>query len=329
VQLALVTPVVTRLPRAHASWESDAGIEEIARIARVADELGYHHVTCSEHVGIPVNVAAVRGATYWDPLSVFGYLAAITTRLRFTTFVLVLGYHHPLEIVKRYGTLDRVCGGRLILGVGVGSLKEEFDLIGARFDDRGARGDDAIRALKASFGRSEPEYRGTHYAYSGFVIDPTSIQTDMPIWVGGRTARSLRRAIELGDGWAPFGLTVEEMAAMLARARETEAWAARSTPIEIALQPGPLDPVGDPEGTRTRITQLEAIGATLVEARFRHRSPEHFVEQMHALRELVASSLCPAASQVNPAARSPSRSPGRPLRTWSGSRSGRPWPRGG
>ena len=76
---------------------------------------------------------------YWDPLATFGYLAARTERIRFATHVLVLAYHHPLEIAKRYGTLDRVSNGRVILGVGVGTLKEEFDLIGAPFDDRGPR----------------------------------------------------------------------------------------------------------------------------------------------------------------------------------------------
>jgi len=208
MQLGIVTPVFTRVPGSHASWEADAGIEEAARIVVKAEELGYHHATCSEHIGIPTEVAKVRGFTYWDPLSTFGYLSAVTSRLRFLTFVLVLGYHHPMELVKRYGTLDRVSGGRLILGVGVGSLKEEFELIGAEFDDRGARGDDAIRALRASFGQEMPEYHGEYYDYEGFVMEPHSIQTDLPIWIGGRTYRSLRRAMELGDGWVPFGLPV-------------------------------------------------------------------------------------------------------------------------
>lgn len=284
---AIVTPVLTRLPRAHAGWEDEAGIPEVAAIAREADRLDYHHLTCSEHVGIPTEVAAVRGATYWDPLSVFGYLSAVTERIRFTTFVLVLGYHHPLEIVKRYGTLDRVSGGRLVLGVGVGSLEEEFALIGAEFDGRGARGDDAIRALKASFGRAEPEYHGTHYDYAGFVVDPVSVQTDLPIWIGGRTARSLRRAVEVGDGWAPFGLGPAELADLLARARDTAAWERRTEPLEVALQPGPLDPAGEPEATRERLGELAAMGATVLEARFVHHSLAHYLEQLQALRTLL------------------------------------------
>src|SRR5204862_6225581 len=102
--------------------------------------------------------------------STFGYLAGCTERIRLVTHVLVLGYHHPLEIAKRYGTLDRVCGGRLVLGVGVGSLAEEFALLGAPFADRGERADDAMRALRAALSQSRPEYHGTFYEFDGFVI---------------------------------------------------------------------------------------------------------------------------------------------------------------
>ena len=101
-----------------------------------------------------------------DPLAFFGYLSAVTSRIRFATYVLVLAYSHPLEIAKRYGTLDLLSRGRLVLGMGVGSLKAEFDLLGlggAEFDERGVRGDDALRALRASLGRHLPEYRGPYY----------------------------------------------------------------------------------------------------------------------------------------------------------------------
>src|SRR3954454_2006214 len=172
VRFGLVTPVLTLLPRAHARWEEEAGIAEVERIVVEADRLGYDHVTCSEHVAVPVDVAGVRGGRYWDPLATFGYLAAKTTRIRFATYVLVVGYHHPLAIAKRYGTLDQVTNGRLILGVGVGSLQQEFELLGADFEHRGARGDDALRALRSSFGRLRPEYHGEFYDYEGVLVDP-------------------------------------------------------------------------------------------------------------------------------------------------------------
>jgi probable F420-dependent oxidoreductase len=288
VQLGIVTPVVTRLPRAHARWEETAGIAEVERVVVEAERLGYYHVTCSEHVGVPPDIAEVRGATYWDPLATFGYLAARTTTIRLATFVLVLGYHHPLAIAKRYGTLDRVCAGRLILGVGVGSLEQEFELLDAPFADRGERGDDAIRALRASLSQPEPSYSGTHYDFSGFVIDPHAIQERVPIWIGGRTARSLRRAVELADGWAPFGLATDELEAMLARARETDAWAQREEPLEVVLQnERPLDPAGEPGRVGERLTRFAELGTTILSARFVHHSLDHYLEQLAALAELA------------------------------------------
>jgi len=98
---------------------------------------------------------------------------------------LVLGYHHPLAIAKRFGTLDRVSGGRLVLGVGVGSLTEEFELLGVPFADRGRRADDAIAALRAAIGRRKPEYHGPYYSFSDLVVDPHAVTANVPIWIGG------------------------------------------------------------------------------------------------------------------------------------------------
>lgn len=200
MKLGIATPVVTNVAGAPLEWERSAGIEEIGTVAETADRLGYHHMTCSEHIGLPSTETGRRGARYWDPLATFGYAAARTTHIRFATMTLVLGYHHPLAIVKRYGTLDHVSNGRVILGVGVGSLKEEFDLLGAPFDDRGARGDDALRALRAALPTNEPAYDGEFYSFAGLTVDPCAVQPYLPIWIGGRTRRSLRRAVTLADG---------------------------------------------------------------------------------------------------------------------------------
>ena len=288
MRLGIVTPVLTRLPRAHARWEAEAGIAEVEQVVVAAERLGYEFATCSEHVAIPRSVAETRGATYWDPLSTFGYLAARTTTIRLATFVLVLGYHHPLEIAKRYGTLDRITGGRLILGVGVGSLEEEFALLDVPFSDRGPRADDALRALRAAFGVTEPRYAGTHFRFDGVVVDPSGVQRDVPVWIGGRTPRSLRRAIELGDGWAPFALGPDDVAGLLATARRTEAWSARHDALEVILQPAPpLDPLDAPDETRTVVAAHRAAGATALAVRLRHRSAAHYTEQLAALAALV------------------------------------------
>ena len=288
LRLGITTPVLTMLPGGHAAWEEDGTIEDVAAIAKAADSLGYYHLTCSEHVIVPTDVAPVRGSRYWDPLATFGYLAAVTDRIRLATNVLVLGYHHPLEIAKRYGTLDQVSGGRVVLGLGVGSLHEEFDLLGAPFDDRGPRADDALAALRASLSERHPEYDGPYYRFSDVVLDPCAQQSAVPLWIGGRTARSLRRAVELGDGWVPFAIRAADIATMLEAARATPAWAARTRPLEVVLQNGrPMDPIGDPDGATIVIGKLAAAGATGLQIGFVHHSLSHYLEQMEALVQLA------------------------------------------
>jgi probable F420-dependent oxidoreductase len=288
IRLGITTPVVSMLPDAHAPWELDGTIDDVAALAVVADGLGYDHLTCSEHVVVPTDVAPVRGGRYWDPLATLGYLAAVTSRVHLATNVVVLGYHHPLEIAKRYGTLDQVSGGRLILGLGVGSLRPEFELLGRPFDDRGERADDALVALRASLSERLPEYAGSYYRYSGVVLDPCARQASVPLWIGGRTARSLRRAVELGDGWVPFGIRAADVADMLAEARSTPAWAARRSPLDVVLRNGrPLDPLDDPDGAHLTVRRLIDAGATGLQLWFSHHSLSHYLEQLEAMADLI------------------------------------------
>ncbi|KAA0109774.1 TIGR03619 family F420-dependent LLM class oxidoreductase [Mycolicibacterium sp. P1-5] len=282
MKLGIATPVVTNVGGAALEWEKDATVADIGRVAETADRLGYHHMTCSEHIGLPSSETARRGARYWDPLATFGYAAARTQQIRFATMTLVLGYHHPLEIVKRYGTLDHVSSGRVILGVGVGSLKEEFDLLGVPFEDRGARGDDALRALRAALPSNEPTYHGDFYSFGGLTVDPCALQAHVPIWIGGRTKRSLRRAVTLADGWCPYYVTIDTA---------TEWLKAFDLPpgFEVVMPADhPLDPIGEPDATTETLAKLAAGGTTTLSARFVHHSLEHYLEQLHALTELCA-----------------------------------------
>lgn len=280
MRLGLVTPVVLQVPGVASEWERGAGPEDIATIAATADRLGFDHLTCAEHVAVP-HGDTERGTTYWDPLATLSFLAARTSRIRLTTSVLVLGYHHPLEIAKRYGTLDRLSGGRLVLGVGVGSLRTEFDVLGAQFEDRGARADDSLRALRASFGRERVSYRGSHFRYDEMVVQPCGVQERVPIWVGGHTRRSLRRATEFGDGWMPFGLRYAAISEMLAALPPPPGF-------EIVLSTGrAVDPEGDPAGTTDRLRRLRDAGATLVSCVVASRSADHYCAQLTVLRELA------------------------------------------
>jgi probable F420-dependent oxidoreductase len=280
VRLALTSPIVTFHPATHGDWERNGTIEDLATVAAAADRLGYHHLTCSEHIGIPAAELDRRGARYWDPLATFGFLAARTKRIRLATHVLVLGYHHPLEIAKRYGTLDVVSGGRLVLGVGVGSLREEFDLLGAPFEDRGTRGDEALAALRVALSGSEPSFHGEHYDFGGMVIDPAAVQERVPIWVGGRTLRSLRRAVELADGWNPFAVTGPQVRDWLGRVELPDSF-------EVVLSTvGELDPLGAPEHTREVLADTAGFGATIAYPRFEHHSLGHYLESLEALAAL-------------------------------------------
>ena len=275
--IGIVSPILTANPGAHSLWEATAGVADLARIAATADRLGFHHLTCSEHVAVPTAVAEERGATYWDPLATLGFLAARTERIRLATQVLVLGYHHPLELAKRYGTLDLLSGGRVVLGLGVGSLQEEFELLGAAFEGRGAIADDALAALRAAWGERTPTYDGPHFSFDDLVVEPHAVQPRVPLWIGGRTPRSLRRAVALGDGWVPFGLGLSTLTEMLERAEAPDRF-------EVVLSAGrPLDPLSDQDGTVERVRRVLGAGATLVSTAVHAESVDHYCEQLEAL----------------------------------------------
>ncbi|NMO04070.1 LLM class F420-dependent oxidoreductase [Gordonia sp. TBRC 11910] len=280
MRLGVALPVVTAHPASSNAWEAAAGIGEISSIAAAADALGYHHVTCSEHVAIPADVAAERGGTYWDPLATFGFLAATTSQIRLATNVLVLGYHHPLEVAKRYGTLDQVSGGRLVLGVGVGSLESEFAVLGAQFADRGARADDALAAIRSAFSTGRPTHDGPFYSYDHIVVEPHAAQRRVPVWVGGRTRRALRRAVELGDAFCPFALSPEEIAAMLADVE-------RPAGFGVVLTTGRLDPIAAADSALRQLNRLRDAGATVVSATIASSSADHHIEQLESLKNLA------------------------------------------
>ncbi len=294
MRFGLVTPMLTLVPNGHAAWEETAGASELRQIVIAADRLGYHHLTCSDHVAIPAAVATVRGSRYFDPFSTLGFVAGVTTRIRLATHVLVLPYYHPLEVAKRLGTLDVLSGGRVIAGVGVGTLREEFQLLGAEFDGRGARYEDALRALRAALGSRQPEYQGSHFSFRDFVVDPCAQQSRMPIWVGGRTPRSLRRALIFGDGWAPFGFSQAQLAELLERARRWPVWTSRRAAFDLVLNPERLVDVRTPDEVNATVALLaryRQLGATALNLQFRTRSVQDYLDQLDTFMAKVAPQL--------------------------------------
>lgn len=281
MRLGITSPIVVRLPGVASDWEATGTAEDLATIAQTADRLGFDHITCSEHVAVPTEIADVRGGTYWDPAATLSFLAGRTENIRLATQVLVLGYHHPLEIVKRFGTLDRISGGRVVLGLGVGTLEQEFDLLGATFAGRGARADEALAAIASAWGQDVPEFSGEHYSYSGMLVSPTAVSEQVPLWIGGNSPRSLRRAVELGTGWVPFGLPADKLGEMLASVETPDSF-------EVVLGTGrPVDPIGDPERTQRSVERLSEAGATVVSVTVKAESAAHYVEQLEALAQLA------------------------------------------
>ncbi|MBV8463291.1 MAG: LLM class flavin-dependent oxidoreductase, partial [Acidimicrobiales bacterium] len=151
---------------------------------------------------------------------------------------------------------------------------------------------DAIRAIRAAWGQRVPVYHGTHYDFEGFIVEPSGLTREIEVWVGGRTRRSLRRALEVGHAWMPFGMELEQLGAILTSAKvrdDLSGYADRhGRPLKLILAPEPpIDPLAHPGETTEFLAAYVAIGATGFSVRFDHRSPAHFCEQMAALRSVV------------------------------------------
>ena len=279
VRLAVGSPIVT----AGAPWADVGSIEESGPNRRDGrpSRLPPPHVQRARR-RCRLRSSPAAGATYWDPLATFGYLAARTERIRFATHVLVLGYHHPLEIAKRYGTLDLVSDGRLILGVGVGTLKEEFDLIGAPFDDRGPRADDALRALRASLSARVP-------AYHGAVLRLRGARRRSVRRAGARADLGRRpdAALAAARGHArrrlgPFAVAPVQAAEWLQRVDVPSGF-------EVVLPPtARLDPINEPTKTQEILGETAALGATIILSGFASESLEHYLELLESLAAIHA-----------------------------------------
>lgn len=289
MKMGIVTPIVHMNPRFDPpGWEETGSVDDVAAVAVAAERAGVDWLSCSEHIAIPETALGIRGGRYWDPQTTLGFIAGKTERINLLTHMTVLPYHHPLEIVKRLGTLDIISQGRVVVGVGVGSLEPEFEVLGHKFEGRGERSDDAIRAIRAAWGKRTPSYEGEHYSFSGFIVEPSGFPRPVEIWVGGRTRRSFRRASELGDAWMPFRLKLDELKAVLDSPTSKELIGKRDKPLQMIFAPEPpVDPIGDRDGTMAFFTAYAAIGATGLSLRFEHHSRTHFIEQMEAAVDLV------------------------------------------
>jgi probable F420-dependent oxidoreductase len=187
---------------------------QLGSFAELAEELGFESVWTFEHVIVPSEYAsrypynpggklAVSGSDrFVDPLIALTWVAARTERLRLGTGVNILSQVNPLYLAKQASSIDHLSGGRLVLGLGVGWLKEEFDALGVPFDDRGARADEYIDAMTAAWTGEPVDFRGRFVDWHGWQMLPTPVQKPrIPIIVGGTSAPAIRRVVARGDGW--------------------------------------------------------------------------------------------------------------------------------
>jgi probable F420-dependent oxidoreductase len=152
-----------------------------------------------------------RLGPYWmHALSAMAFLAGATRRVRVDASVLVTPYHHPLQLAKSISTIDVLSGGRINVSIGVGHAVKEFEVLGVPFNERGARTDEILAAMKVLWSEDEPVYEGRYYRIEGLAFEPKPLQQPRPpIYVGGNSDAALRRAAR-HEGWAPnptnFGL---------------------------------------------------------------------------------------------------------------------------
>src|ERR1700694_4967060 len=159
MQFGTALPSTQQMPGAP-DWETRDDPRALIAVARRADELGYAWLPCSDHVVVPRRALATMGATWYEPATTLAFVAGVTERIRLLTHVLVLPYHSPFDIAKQYATLDRLSGGRVILGGGAGHLRPEFRALHANYDARGDVVDEYIRIIDALWTQEEASFAG-------------------------------------------------------------------------------------------------------------------------------------------------------------------------
>ncbi len=178
--------------------------EAVAELARAAESAGFEAVAVTEHP-IPFDPWLEGGGhDALDPFVALSFAAAATTRLKLLTNLTVVPYRNPFMLAKSAASLDRLSSGRLILGCGTGYLKEEFDAIGVDFEERNALFDESLEVLRKTWSGESVTYRGRHFDAVGNTANPTPAQSRIPIWIGGNSRLSRRRAAEKADGWMPI-----------------------------------------------------------------------------------------------------------------------------
>jgi probable F420-dependent oxidoreductase len=225
-----------------------SAVADMTRIAVEGEALGFDYLTFTDHVVLPDTKVpgypySESGEFYEDApterheqLIGMAYIAAKTTRVRLVAAVLVVPHRPAVLAAKMLATLDVLSGGRLVVGIGAGWLKTEFDaVVTTPYLERGAVTDEYIDAFKVLWTERSPKFAGRYTSFDGIVLEPKPVQRPHPpLWIGGEGPAALRRAARVGDAWYPIGSnnkhlydTLPRLEAGIARLRESVAAAGR------------------------------------------------------------------------------------------------------
>ncbi len=241
--------------------------------ARAAEVAGFESLWTVEHVVVPADYASPYpyskdgkmpgrdDSPIPDPLIWLTYIAAATRKIKLATGILILPQRQPVVLAKELATLDALSGGRMMLGVGAGWLREEFDALGVPFDDRGARLDEHVAVLRTLWGQPEASFAGEFTQFERCVMRPQPVNGSIPIHVGGHSPAAARRAGRLGDGFFPGEGRHEPLREIFELARESARRADRD-PNALEFTSGGHGAVGD--RALEEVEQLAELGVSRV-----------------------------------------------------------------
>lgn len=212
-------------------------------LAQQAESLGFESLWAVQHIAVPVRYASrypysekgtIPGGNdvaIPDPLIWLSYVAARTRTIKLATGVLVLPQQHPLVVAKQIATLDRLSGGRMIVGLGAGWLEEEFRAVGQDFASRGRRLEEGIEVLRASWAEKPVAFHGETLDFEEVLVAPKPAQDRIPIYLGGHTERAVRRAARIADGFFPLAVRGEQLRSLIGVLRATASQEGRQVEV--------------------------------------------------------------------------------------------------
>jgi len=217
------------------AFASSIGIDgdSALEICRRAEAVGFESVWGGEHVVLPTviesrypytadgKIPAEPDTPVPDPLIWLAFVAAVAPTLRLGTCILILPQRNPVVLAKELATLDRLSGGRVELGIGVGWLREEFDALGVPWGRRGARNDEYVAAMRALWSAPHAEFHGEFVDFAPVTCSPRPLQASIPILVGGDTPAAIERAVRLADGYFPGEGDAERLGRLIDDLRRT------------------------------------------------------------------------------------------------------------